>query len=118
MNHELRKHLKRFNRLENHNSVVCQKFYSDNDSHFIRQFVNSAHLRQEVLYRVQYTKYAGPHGISKTVALSPKHLYLPSFVEILTNLRKNCSSCIQTKPAKHATLRSSALTVNRQTFVT
>ena len=111
MNNELRKYLKHFNRLENHNGVLYRKFYSDNGRDFIRQYVVPSHLREEVLYRVHNSKYAGHPGIAKTAELFRKHFYFPSFVEFLTNYVKNCSSCLQTKPVKHSTLKPPLLSL-------
>ena len=116
MNHELRKYLKHFNRLENHNGVLYRNFYSDNGRDFIRQYVVPTHLRQEVLYRVHNSKYAGHPGIAKTAELFRKRFYFPSFVDFLTNYVKNCSSCLQVKTVKHATLKPPAFFGHRQTF--
>ena len=69
INHELRKYLKNFNRLENHNGVLYRKFYSDNGRDFIRQYVVPTHHRREVLYLVHNSKYASHPGIAKTAEL-------------------------------------------------
>ena len=111
MNTELRKYLKHFARLENHNGVLYRKFFSDNGRDFIRQYVVPTHLREELLYRVHNSKYAGHPGIAKTAELFRKHFYFPNFVEFLTNYVKNCSSCLQTKPVKHATLKPPLLSL-------
>ena len=43
MNTELRKYLKHFARLENHNGLLYRKLYSDNGRDFIRQYVVPTH---------------------------------------------------------------------------
>ena len=94
MNTELRKYLKHFARLENHNGVLYRKFFSDNGRDFIRQYVVPTHLREELLYRVHNSKSAGHPGTAKTAEIFSKHFYFPNFGEFLTNYVKKCSSCL------------------------
>ena len=111
MSTELRKYLKHFDRLENHHGILYRKFFDDTGRNFIRQYVVPQHLRNEVLYRVHNSKYAGHPGIAKTAELFRKHFYFPGFVEFLANYVKNCSSCLQIKPVKHQTLKTPLLSL-------
>ena len=111
MNTELRKYLKHFDCLENHHCILYRKFFDDTGRNFIRQYVVPQHLRNEALYRVHNSKYAGHPGIAKTAELFRKHSYFPGFVECLANYVKNCSSCLQIKPVKHQTLKTPLLSL-------
>ena len=42
---------------------------------------------------------------TKTAQLFRQKFYFPNFVDFLTNYKKNCSSCLQVKPDKHANLK-------------
>ena len=64
---------------------------------FIRQYVVHTHLREEILYRLHNSKYGSHPGIAKKADFYRKHF--------LTHYEKNCSSCFQTKPVEHATLK-------------
>ena len=108
---ELRKYLKHFNRLENHQGVLYRKFFDDTGKVVNRQYVVPAHLRAEILYRIHNSKTAGHIGITKTAQIFRQKFYFPNFVEFLTNYIKNCSSCLQVKPVKHATLRPPLLSL-------
>ena len=88
MSTELRKYLKHFDRLENHHGILYRKFFDDTGRNFIRQYVVPQHLRNEVLYRVHNSKYAGHPGIAKTAELFRRHFYFPGFVEFLANYVK------------------------------
>ena len=102
---ELRKYLKQFNRSEIHQGVLYRKFSDDTGKVVNRQYVVPAHLRAEILYRIYNSKTAGHLGITKTAHIFRQKFYFPNFVEFLTNFIKNCSSCLQVKPVKHATLK-------------
>ena len=108
---ELRKYLKHFNRLENHQGVLYRKFFDDTGKVVSRQYVVPAHLRAEILYRIHNSKTAGHIGITKTAQIFRQKFYFPNFVEFLTNYIKNCSSCLQVKPVKHATLKPPLLSL-------
>ena len=90
---ELRKYLKHFNRLENHQGVLYRKFFDDTGKVVNRQYVVPAQLRAEILYRIHNSKTAGHIGITKTAQIFRQKFYFPNFVEFLTNYLKNCSSC-------------------------
>ena len=88
MNTELRKYLNHFARLENHYSVLYRKFFSDNGRDFIRQYVVTTHLREELLYRVHNSKYAGHPGIAKTAELFRKKLLFSEICRIFDSVCK------------------------------
>ena len=111
MSSELRKYLKHFNRLENYHGVLYRKFFDDTRKTITRQYFVPAHLRTELLYRVHNSKTAGHIGITKTAQIFRQKFYFPNFVEFLTNYIKNCSSCLQVKPVKHATLKPPLLSL-------
>ena len=108
---ELRKYLKHFNRLENYQGVLYRKFFDDTGKTVTRQYVVPAHLRTELLYRVHNSKTAGHIGITKTAQIFRQKFYFQNFVEFLTNYIKNCSSCLQVKPVKHAALKPPLLSL-------
>ena len=105
LNTELRKYLNHFPLLEIYQGVLYRKFFDDTGKSVTRQYVVPAHLRAEVVYRIHTSKLAGHIGITKTAQLFRQKFYFPNFVEFLTNYIKNCSSCLQIKPVKHATLK-------------
>ena len=105
LNSELMKYLKLFDRLEKHNGNLYRKFYNQTGRIEIRQYVVPQHMRNEILYRVHNSKYAGHCGIAKTATLFRQYCYFHNFVELLTDYIKNCSSCLQVKLVKHATLK-------------
>ena len=106
MSTELRKYLKHFDCLEKHHGILYCKFFNDNGRNFICQHVVPKHLRNEVLYRVHNSKYAGHPGIAKTAELVRKLLNFPGFFEFSANNVKNCSCCLQIKPVEHQTLKT------------
>ena len=111
MNQELAKYLKHFDRLELHQGVLYRKFFDHTGRNITRQYVVPKHLRKEVLYRVHNSKFAGHSGITKTATLFRQYFYFPNFVEALTAYVKNCSSCLQVKPVKHATQKPPLLSL-------
>ena len=104
-NSELMKHLKLFDRRENNNGFLYRKCYDYRGHNVIRQYIVPTHMRKVVLYRVHDKKYAGHCGIAKTATLFCQYFYFPNFVEFLTDYIKNCSSLLQVKHIKDATLK-------------
>ena len=105
LNTELRKYLKHFPRLEIYRRVLYRKFFDKTGKNVTRQHVVPAHLCAENVYRIHNSKLAGHIEITKTAQLFRRKFQFPNFVEFLTNYKKNCSSCLQIKPVKHATLK-------------
>ena len=78
-------------------------FFDHTGGNVTRQNVVPAHMRQELLYRVHNSTYAGQNGIAKTAELFRQRFYFLNFVEYLTNYIKNRHSDLQMKPVKHGT---------------
>ena len=69
-------------------------------------------MRTIRLYRVHNSDTAGNWiGITKTAQFFRQKFYFPNFVKVLTSYIKNCSSCLQFKPVKHATLKPPLLSL-------
>ena len=111
MNQELSKYLKHFKRLEVHQGILYRKFFDDTGKNVTRQYVVPKQLRKELMYRVHNSKFAGHLGIAKTASIFRRHFYFPNFVEALMNYVKNCSSCLQVKPIKHASQKPPLLSL-------